>query len=540
MNWLPSVPEVPELRTCLREPTPGIILLRFRSGLALRFLLDQLRKDLHEREVYEVPYSANTPETAEGSPRTIVQACEAHSNNSCPIVVLLPNPNELRELDPLATARFWKQLNAHREPLGGLKAQVLLCVSEGQVPYAFSHARDLISWCSPKFELPQIPQGSLVIVPQGSPGAIARTSEEAMRTLVATHGPLWEDILKSGRKPSDGDLRQIYFPLALAWVELRALAEASRILEQAPPWEELSPRARANLLQLQGELSLLKGEIKEGVQQLYRALQWWQTEARSQASDAVIQGFVERITDRLTVALAELGHLDDAISMARASLQRSEQSLTPASETAEHLRRLSVDHSRLGELLIARGELDEAGRHVAEDLRISEQFLAQDPANPQSIADLGVAHLKSAELLVAQGRIHQAQGSLRLALESARMALSKAPESAQVQRLATAILTNRGYVEMMLGNLALAIRNLLEAEALAERAALSSPMHFESQRNLVTIRALIAQLFDQSGAPAAKAAWERLVHQIEAMESRGTLASRELQLLHLARAKVTA
>jgi tetratricopeptide (TPR) repeat protein len=380
----------------------------------------------------------------------------------------------------------------------------------------------------------------LVIVPEGSPAALADSTEDAMRTLVATHGPLWEDIRNSGRKPSDSDLRQIYFPLVLALLDQHRLAEANELLEQAPGVDELSPRARAGLLQLRGELLLLKGSPQEGLKHLHEALLWWRTDARSQASDAVIQGFVERITDRLTVALAELGHIDEAIAMARNSLQQSEQRGSILGGTAELLRRLSVDHSRLGELLIAKGELVEAGRHVAEDLQISHKMLALDPESPRAMADLGVAHLKSAEFLVAQGKLGEAREALNLALQSARSATHLQPRSMQSSRLLAAVLTNLAYVESLLGNAALAFRYLKESESLAERVALAAPLHRESQSNLVTIRAMLAEMLQQSGSPNARSAWDSLAHQIEAMESTGALPPREAELLRLARSKTAA
>lgn len=538
MNWHPSIPELPELLTALREPAPGLMLLRFRSGLALRFLLDQLRKELPGRDVHEVPYAANSPGAPNGSPRTLVESCQAHANAACPVIALLPDPSEPHEVDPSTTSRFWKQLNAHRELLGNVTAQVLLCVSEAQAPYAFSHALDLLSWCSPKFELPQVPLGSLVIVPEGSPSGMFGSTEDAGRTLVATHGPLWEDIRKSGRQPSNPDLHQIYFPLVLALLDQRRLVEADRLLDQVRVVDGLSARARAELLQLRGELHLLKGSPQEGLRHLHEALLWWRTHARSQASDAVIQGFVERITDRLTVALAELGHMDEAINMARNSLQQSEQRRLVVGGTPEVLRRLCVDHSRLGELLIAKGELDEARRHIAEDLQISQQVLALNPNSSQAIADLGIAHLKWAELLVAQGNLGEAREALNLALQSIRAATQLRTRSEEAPRLLVAVLTNLAYVESFLGNSALALRYLTEGESLAEKIALESPLHRESQANLVTIRAMLAELLQQSGSPNARTAWDRLMHQIEAMGSKGPLLPREAELLRLARSRL--
>jgi tetratricopeptide (TPR) repeat protein len=537
MNWHPSIPELPELLTALREPTPGLMLLRFRSGLALRFLLDQLRKELPGRAVHEVPYAANSPDAPNGSPRSLVESCQAHANAACPVIVLLPDPNELHEVEPATTARFWKQLNAHREPLGNASAQVLLCVSEAQAPYAFSHALDLLSWCSPKFELPQVPQGSLVIVPEGSPAALAGSTEDAMRTLVATHGPLWEDIHTSGRQPSDSDLRQIYFPLVLALLDQHRLEEARQLLDQAPAVEALTPRARAGLLQLRGQLHIHLGETKVGVGLLQQALAWGQTEGRSHASDSVVESFVDLISDRLTVALAATGQLDQALSLAKDAMQRAESRRTLRGDTREILRALSVVHSRLGELLVAKGDLDEAGRHIAEDLRICEQILTLDPSHSQAIADLGVAHLKASDLYAAQGRMLDARASLIFALESTRSALVRAPDSIQIQGLLEAILTNLGYLDIQFGKPALATQRLLEAESLGEQVARNSPLHRESQSNLLTVRALLAQLFEQTDPPAAKTAWERLAHQIEAMESRGPLPPREAELLKLARTK---
>jgi tetratricopeptide (TPR) repeat protein len=537
MNWHPSIPELPELLTALREPTPGLMLLRFRSGLALRFLIDQLRTELPGRAVHEVPYAANSPDAPNGSPRALVESCQAHANVACPVIVLLPDPNELHEVEPATTARFWKQLNAHREPLGNATAQVLLCVSEAQAPYAFSHALDLLSWCSPKFELPQVPQGSLVIVPEGSPAALAGSTEDAMRTLVATHGPLWEDIHTSGRQPSDSDLRQIYFPLVLALLDQHRLEEARQLLDQAPPVGTLSPRARAELHQLRGELLVSEGTPREGLQDLHQALIWWQTHAKSEATDAVIQAFVERLTDRITLAMAELGHLDDAIALARTSLKRSQRRLSSTAGTPEELRKLSVAHSRLGDLLTAKGELEEASRHIAEDLEISLQVLAKDPGSPQSLADMGVVRLKSARVLFAQSKVLDAHKALDLALECTRAALARQPRSVQFSILLAAVLTTLGYAEMLMGNTALALRNLTEAESIGEWVARNSPLHRESHGNLLTIRALLAQLFEQTDPPAAKTAWERLAHQIEVMESRGPLPPREAELLKLARTK---
>jgi hypothetical protein len=94
-------------------------------------------------------YQAETGR-AEAAAFQLVGSASQLATDDIPVIALRPEPGADPKSPALAT--FWKVVNGQRETLGHLNAIVLICLDDAHTSAAYHHARDLISWCAPKFE----------------------------------------------------------------------------------------------------------------------------------------------------------------------------------------------------------------------------------------------------------------------------------------------------------------------------------------------------------------------------------------------------
>ena len=140
----------------LATPTPGISLLAFRSQITFQQVIDEVRAALPQHPPHIVVYDPARPDAEAGTAAAVVGRCRELATGETPAIILRPVTGSLDAEEKENATTFWKSLNYQRETLGGLPAQIVLCLDEVQKPYAYAYAKDLISWCAPRFSFPKL------------------------------------------------------------------------------------------------------------------------------------------------------------------------------------------------------------------------------------------------------------------------------------------------------------------------------------------------------------------------------------------------
>lgn len=169
-----------DLSDWLATPTPGIVLLSFRSQIVFQELIDNVRAAVPERPSHIIVYDPAHPDAPAGTATAVSEQCRKFSATGTPFIFLRPVTGSLDDKEKANCTEFWKNLNFQRETLGALPAQIILCLDEVQRPFAYSYAKDLISWCAPRF--------SFRISPQ-PPGATATPSPTPINPVISPISP---------------------------------------------------------------------------------------------------------------------------------------------------------------------------------------------------------------------------------------------------------------------------------------------------------------------------------------------------------------
>ena len=253
--------DLTELTACLDTPVPGLFLLRYRSALVLDALVARLRPQLGTRPLHEVRYDPRAADQEQGSPSALTDRCRALADATIPVLFLRPEPGDVDEASVATVANFWKQLNARREPLGDLSAQIVLCLDLAQTPFAFSHAKDFISWCSPKFEFLALTptSGGDKITLHGEKGRDA-AGASALLTWQSLQ-PLWQKVVASGQSPTATDTERLLIPLLRSAVALGMVSQGSRLIKEAAQATFRTDSTRAFWLDLCGDLAVAQGDL---------------------------------------------------------------------------------------------------------------------------------------------------------------------------------------------------------------------------------------------------------------------------------------
>ena len=343
--WEPSQTALPELAQYLSQPLPGLALLRYRSVHAFEALLRSLRPN--DRQLHRVSYRPRADDDR-ASPLALVQRCRALADPAIPIIFLCPDPDSEATSDLNAQAGFWKGMNSCREALGALSAQIILTLDEAQTAACFHHAKDLISWCSPKFELATLTPA------QGSGDRLTVASEKTSeRDTPASSSLTWDALypllqqeLQSGLPLNSRAVSQLLFPLMRHALDNGSITRAARLLPVGDHAAFPDERERGVWLNMKGDLAVAQGDLAG-------ALRYF-TESKT-------------IAERLA-----------ASDPANAAWQRD----------------LSVSLDKLGDLAVAQGDLAGALRDFTGSKTIRERLAASDPANAAWQRDLAVSHFK--------------------------------------------------------------------------------------------------------------------------------------------------
>jgi tetratricopeptide (TPR) repeat protein len=476
-------PDLSELHGALSLAQPALISLRYRSALVLDDILRTMRQLIAPRVLHELRYQAET-DRAETAAFQLVSNTNQLATEDIPVIALRPEPGADPKSPALAT--FWKVVNGQRETLGHLKAIVLICLDDAHTAAAYYHARDLISWCAPKFEFDSLtPIGGERFVTVQTESS-SRSSGSGGRSTWDSLHPLWRQTLASGNPITADHTTRIVLPLLRAAVDNGMVSEGHAFMQEANaayvPFHD--ERQHSLWLQSCGELAVAQGDLAGALRSFTEGKTIAEHLAASDPANA------ERQRD-LSVSLVKLGDL----AMAQGDLAGAVRCYTESKTIRERLaasdpantewqRHLYVSLNKLGDLAVAQGDLAGALRGFTEGKTIAERLAASDPANATWQRDLSVSLEKLGDLAVMQGDL---AGALRGFTESQTIAERLAasdPANAMWQRDLSISFNKLGDLAVAQGDLAKALRCYTESKTIRERLAASDPANTEWQRDL--------------------------------------------------------
>lgn len=104
------------------------------------------------------------------------------------------------------------------------------------------------------------------------------------------------------------------------------------------------------------------------------------------------------LLDEVATTLARVGELAAAEVIWRSMAAKIEDQLKADPENTEWLRDLSVSHTKIGNVEVARGNGDAARAANGKGLEIAERLSQLDPENTQWLRDLVVSNVKLSEM----------------------------------------------------------------------------------------------------------------------------------------------
>jgi tetratricopeptide (TPR) repeat protein len=381
-----------------------------------------------------------------------------------PVLLLVPEYPEGGALPAGAASGFWKQLNAQREALGLLDARVLLCLDSVQEPYAAAYARDLLSWCAPKFAMLERHVGvgdsggmtsSVVKERDWSEG-----SSDAASLLSRSLGPLWEELVESGRLPTVTDIERMGIPLLENALHEGRLKEAEAVDRVISAVRIPRSDVRGNWLRLRGDLARSLGRFPDAEAAFDEAMQLHEVLLREEPKSLRAKRDLSVTIGEYAAFLEQRGQRGDA-ELQLALLERNQrlmqQILDASPDSADAKRDVSVSLNKLGDFLAGRakpGDEEQALRHYERSLEISEQLIAANPESGQAARDVSVSLSRLGDFLSRRGKpgdVEAALGHYERSLEVRERLLAANPESGQAARDVSLSLERLGDYLMMSG-----------------------------------------------------------------------------------------
>lgn len=375
----PAHDAIAEVLARLEDETPGLVLLRFIHARTPAWLAARLRGRADGPRCVELAYQAGAAESESGSVARVVQeAVREAATPPPPVIFLVPNYGPTGLLVPHRAEELWKRLNGQREVLGNLAARVVLCLDPEHEPYALAHARDLLSWCAPKFLL--TPSSSSE--PAGRDREIRSESQpregvdDAAHLRGAALGALWRRITATGEPLTSAHVEGVGLPLMAALLEDGRVAEADHVAAVASSMDLPAGRTRAALELMRGDLAMLQGRFEQ------------------------------------------------ASPLYESALGAYEQALAANPESGQAARDVSVSLDRLGDFLASRGQAGDAEKalgYYERSLKVREDLWTANPESAAARRDLLVSLERMAR--AEAGRVGRENAALELQSRSLKLAL---------------------------------------------------------------------------------------------------------------------
>ena len=426
----PAHDAVAEVLARLEDETPGLVLLRFIHARTPAWLAARLRGRADGPRCVELAYQAGAAESESGSVARVVQeAVREAATPPPPVIFLVPNYGPTGLLVPHRAEELWKRLNGQREVLGNLAARVVLCLDPEHEPYALAHARDLLSWCAPKFLL--TPSSSSE--PAGRDREIRSESQpregvdDAAHLRGAALGALWRRITATGEPLTSAHVEGVGLPLMAALLEDGRVAEADHVAAVASSMDLPAGRTRAALELMRGDLAMLQGRFEQASPLYESALGAYEQALAANPESGQAARDVSVSLDRLGDFLASRGQAGDAekaLGYYERSLKVAEDLWTANPESGQAARDVSVSLNKLGDFLASRGQAGDAEKalgYYERSLKVAEELWTANPESAAARRDLLVSLERMAR--AEAGRVGRENAALELQSRSLKLAL---------------------------------------------------------------------------------------------------------------------
>ena len=433
----------------LADAAPGLMLLRYADVRLPGQIEARLGREPGSPRCHVLHYRADVEEGASGSASSVVgESVRLAGAGPPPVLLLVPGYPEGGALPAAAASGFWKQLNAQREALGQLDACVLLCLDSVQEPYAAAYARDLLSWCAPKFAM--LESRYAVVDSVGMRSLVAEelgawsggSSDEAL-LLSRSLGPLWEELVEPGRLPTVTDVERMGIPLLEYALHEGRLKEAEAVDRVISAVRLPRSDARGMWLRLRGELARLLGRFPDAEAAFDEAMRLHESLLSETPKSLRAKRDLSVTLGEYAAFLEERGQRGDAelqLSLLERNQRLMQQILDESPESGQAVRDVSVSLNKLGDFLAGRskpGDSEAALGHYARSLELSERLLAVNPESRQAARDVAVSLIKLGDFLARRGKPGDEEAALRhyeRSLELSERLLAASPESGQAAR----------------------------------------------------------------------------------------------------------
>lgn len=522
MTWAPESADdsAGEIVERLADETPALLLLRYRAASLPAHLAARLKRHSPNVTCSLLSYRPDAEEGSPGSASDITSRCASSAGpGQTAVLLLVPQYPEGSPLPPHAAARFWKSLNAQRETLGQLNARVLLCIDPGQEPYASAHARDLLSWCAPKFTLFSDILGDAESALDQRPSNLAEQSRAEgqsdkarleRRALV----PLWDELLASGRPPTPAEVERLGLPLLESALQDGDLEEAERLAHTIAA-TNLPPRSRPHgvWLLLQGRLAHARGRFDEAKAFYEEALRLYEGLLQESPQDLRAKRNIAITLNQfatLLVERGELGDFDQAALLLERDLRLSEQILEATPDSAQAARDVAIGLSKLGEILVSRskhGDSDKALAYFQRSLSLRERSLAANPDSAEVARDVSVCLNVLGDFLASRGLpgdSEKAFAYFQRDLELSERLLAANPGSAQAARDVSVSLNKLGNFLALRGrpsDFDAALAHFQRSLELSERLLVANPNSAQAARDVFVSSNYLGDFLASRGLP---------------------------------------
>jgi len=206
--------------------------------------------------------------------------------------------------------------------------------------------------------------------------------------------------------------------------------------------------------------------------------------AQGEPSNTVWQRSLSVSHSRVGNMLLARGNLSEALSAYRQSLAISEQLAQNDLSNAVWQRDLSVNHNKIGDLLRRQGNLVEALSAYRQSMAIRERLAQSDASNAGWQRDLSVSHDKTGNVLLAQGNLAEALSAYRQSLAIREQLVQSDPSNAVWQRDLSVSHNKIDNVLLAQDNLGEALSVYRQSMAVAEQLVQSDPSNAVWQRDL--------------------------------------------------------
>jgi len=200
------------------------------------------------------------------------------------------------------------------------------------------------------------------------------------------------------------------------------------------------------------------------------------------------------------------GTLSAALAIYREAMRQATLLTLQEPESPQCQRDLSISHSKLSEIAVAKGDLRSALASITAALTITKKLALDSPEDMQWQQDLSIDHDRLGDIAMAQGDFTTAMTSYSAAMEVTKALASRDIENMQWQRNLANSHARFGDHSLLHGDLPAAHASYSAALEIAKKLATRDPENTEWQRDLSVIHSRLGKTeISQGDIAAAKA-----------------------------------